>query len=368
MLKKIFNDRTPGWIAKTLLIVITSLWCYWSIGEMYHEGWWGPFYNRLIYLIPGTAFLLLTLVGIKWPRVGGWLIVVLGGLFTIFFMDIHFVNGRLTADRDLTGSLVSAPLVFLGVLLLIEGRNQKRRVARGWIPHPNRWRRNLWTILAIVPPLLILLILSAINLPSVLSRKDDGNYGARLIEGNGVRLVWAPEGPGWNWMQDYGGYPSWNMVALYGLEPIGMGEKPGFDYKAGEYASSAEMAKYNLCLYLSLDGLSLESEPQNIWRMPTVDDYARSLTHNGENAGCVWDGISQDQMTCAEKPNKETPLWAPNLNPIYYWAAEESTDRLAYFISYNGWVNATIKTGGNPRHSYRCVRDPLPGEVFEIHK
>ena len=41
MIKKIWNDRTPGWIAKTLLIIITSLWCAWSVGEMYHEGWGG---------------------------------------------------------------------------------------------------------------------------------------------------------------------------------------------------------------------------------------------------------------------------------------------------------------------------------------
>lgn len=331
---------------------------------MYHEGWWGPFYIRLIYLIPGSAFLLLTLAGIKWPRMGGWLIVVIGGLFTIFFMDIHFVDGRLTADRDLTGALVSVPLVFLGVLLLIEGRNQKRRIAQGWTPHPKWWRRNLWYLLAVAFPLLILIGMSAVNLPMVLSRKDDGDRGIRLIEGNGVSLVWAPEGPGWNWMQDYGGYPSWNMVALYGLDPVGMGEKPGFDYRAGEYASTAEMAEYNLCLYLSLDGLTLENEVQNIWRMPTVNDYARSFTRDGENAGCLWDGISQDQMTCETNPNKETPLWAPDLSPIYYWAAEEYNDSQAYFVSYNGWVNATIKTGGNPRHSYRCVRDPIPGEDF----
>ena len=57
---------------------------------MYHEGWWGPFHIRLIYLIPGTAFLLLTLIGIKWPQRGGWLIIVFGGLFTIFFLDISF--------------------------------------------------------------------------------------------------------------------------------------------------------------------------------------------------------------------------------------------------------------------------------------
>lgn len=86
---------------------------------MYHEGWWGPFYIRLIYLIPGTAFLALTLVAIKWPQFGGWLIVIFGGLFTIMFMDIHIVESKLSVDRDLTGSLVSAPLGFLGILLLM---------------------------------------------------------------------------------------------------------------------------------------------------------------------------------------------------------------------------------------------------------
>jgi hypothetical protein len=43
MMKNIFNDRTPGWIGKILLIIITSFWCYWSVGEMYHEGWWGAY-------------------------------------------------------------------------------------------------------------------------------------------------------------------------------------------------------------------------------------------------------------------------------------------------------------------------------------
>ena len=74
---------------------------------MYHEGWWGPFYNRLLYLIPGTAFLALTLVGIRWPRAGGWLIIVIGGLFTISFLDISIVDGKLTIGRDMAGFMVS---------------------------------------------------------------------------------------------------------------------------------------------------------------------------------------------------------------------------------------------------------------------
>jgi hypothetical protein len=358
MLKKIFNDRTPGWMANIILIIITSFWCYWSVGEMYHEGWWGPFYIRLIYLIPGTAFLLLTLIGIKWPRIGGWLIIVFGGLFTIFFMDIHVVDGRLTFDRDLTGSMISAPLVFLGVLLLVEAHYQKRRMAQGWIPHPKWQRRNLWYLLAVVPPLLILIGMSIYSLPIVLTRMDDGGRSVRRIEGNGVSLIWAPEGPGWNWKQDYGGYPSWNMIALYGLPPVGMGDKPGYGSQSGVFASVEEMAKYNLCLYLSQDGLTLESEPQNIWRMPTVDEYVRSFARHGVNAGCIWDGEVHAQVKCETLPDKETPLWAPDLSPIYYWAAEEYNESQAYFVSYNGWVNTAYKAGGNPRHSYRCVRDP----------
>lgn len=358
MLKKIFNDRTPGWIAKTLLIMITSAWCYWSIGEMYYEGWWGPFYIRLIYLIPGAAFLILTLIGIKWPKIGGWLIIIIGGLFTIMFMDIHFVDGKLTMDRDLAGFMVSGPLVFLGAFLLIEARNQKRRAAQGWVASPIWWRRNIWYLAALVPPLLILIGMSISNLPILLTRMDDGDRGARLIEGNGVSLIWAPEGPGWNWKQDYGGYPSWNMVALYGLPPIGMGDKPGYDWRKGVFASAEEMAQYNLCLYLSEDGLTLEAEPQNIWRMPTVDEYARSFARHGVNAGCAWNGEVHAKMTCEILPDKETPLWATDREPIYYWAAEEFSERDAYCVSYNGWANTGYKTGGNPRHSYRCVRQP----------
>ena len=104
---------------------------------MYHEGWWGPFYVRLIYLIPGTAFLVLTLIGIKWPHIGGWLIIVIGGLFTISFLDISLVDGKLTIGRDMAGFMVSGPLVFLGVLLLVEARNQELK----------RWQSTIYAFI-----------------------------------------------------------------------------------------------------------------------------------------------------------------------------------------------------------------------------
>lgn len=357
MTKKSNADRLPGWIAQGLLIAITAAWCYWSFGEMYHEGWWGAFYHKLVYLIPAAGFLLLTLLGIKWPKVGGWLIIVCGGAFTVFFMDIRIVDGRLTMHNDLIGFLVSGPLVLLGVLLLVEARSRRKRLSAGLQLAPQWWRRNGWYIAALAPALLIALVMSAVNLPRVLTRVDDGGRGMRTIAGSGSTLTWAPEGPGWNWKQSYGGYPSWNMIALYGVAPVGMGEKPGYDTSAGQYATAEEMTKYNVCLYLAEDGLTLMDEAQNIWRMSTVDDYAGALARHGVNAGCAWDGAGIGQMTCEIQPDKETPLWAPDLAPIYYWAADEYNESRAYFVSYNGWVNATLKSGGNPRHSYRCVRD-----------
>lgn len=325
---------------------------------MYHEGWWGAWYNRLPYLIPGTVFLTLTLVAITWPRLGGWLIILIGGAFTLFFMDIDIVDGKLTVERDLGGFLVSGSAVVLGALFLLEGYFQRHRASPEAATLKPWWLRNLRYLLATGLPLLIVISFSAVMLPVVLTRVDDGDRGARLIEGNGVTLIWAPEGPGWNWKQPWGGYPSWHRVALYGMPPVGMEEKPGYGWEAGKYATAEEMAAYNLCRYLSEDGLTLMDTPQDIWRMPTVDEYVRSFSRHGENAGCTWHGEYKQQVTCDIQPDKETPLWAPDQSPVYYWAADEYDAQRGYFVAYNGFVNATRKTSGNPRHSYRCVKEP----------
>jgi hypothetical protein len=198
-------------------------------------------------------------------------------------------------------------------------------------------------------PLLIVMGVSAFHLPRLLTRLDDGERGARRIIGNGVRLIWAPLGPGWNWKQSWGGYPSWNQLAWYGEPPVGLKEKPG------QFASRIEMQSTGLCAYLNEQGTELMEIPQYIWRMPTVDEIARSFTRNGENAACTWDGIAE-RLDCWQEPDKETPLWAPDMEPIYYWAADEFNAEEAYYVSYNGQVYAQPKDWGNPRHGYRCVR------------
>ncbi|MFL7793162.1 MAG: hypothetical protein AB8I69_13545 [Anaerolineae bacterium] len=352
-----FLNRLPGIIATSITTLIATFWIFWGTGEMYHEGWWGAWYNPLFYLIPGTVFLALALIALKWPRLGGWLTLVIGGAFTLFFLNPEIVDGRLTINWPIF--IVSSPLILTGILFLVERHNRQKRQSEKK-PSQRWWRRNLAYILVLAPPLLTFIIMSANSLPIVLTRVDDGDRSARLIEGNGVSLVWAPEGPGWNWKQPWGGYPSWHDIALYGKQPVGMEDKPGYGRQDGDawvFASAEDMQTYSLCRYLSEDGLTLMDEPQDIWRMPTNDELVRSLGRHGENAGCTWDGESQ-KATCDVRPNKESPLWASDKSPIYYWSVDEYNERYAHYVSYNGFVNWTLKSGGNPRHSYRCVKEP----------
>jgi hypothetical protein len=350
-----FKRSLPGYIATGALVLTTTLWTYWGVAEMYYEGWGLPFPEPMRYLIPGAACLTLTLVALTWPRMGGWSLIVIGGAFTTWWVRLAAGRGWLSL-KWILGTLfpLGGLLIVVGVLLLLEGRYRRWLRAQGWTPSRNWLRRNLRYILAVGFPLITTLVISVNSVPTIVARIDDGNRGARLIEGHGVTLIWAPEGPGWNWRQSFGGYPSWDHIALYGVPPTGLGEKPGYKNRQ---ATAEDMEMTGLCRYLSEDGLTLMAEPQDVWRMPTTDEIVRSLVLHGENAGCAWDGESR-QADCRIRPDKETPLWAPNCPPIYYWSADEYDERSAYYVSYNGWISVQPKSWGNPRHSYRCVREP----------
>ncbi len=343
----------PGRIATLLMIAVTALWTFWSVAEMYYEGWWGSWINRLPYLIPAVVTLALTLSAIRWPRAGGWLLILVGVVFTAWWWGRAAMQGQLTLERVLAQGPVSASLALIGVLFLFEARRRRALEASGQALDLVR-ERNRWLQVAVAIPLLIALGITVYWAPTLLTRQDDGDRGARRIQGNGVVLVWAPLGPGWDWQQPWGGYPSWDSLARYGVPPVGLDEeKPGL---AGAHATAQDMATTGLCRYLSADGLTLMDEPQNLWRMPTTDEIVRSLTRHGQNAGCVWDGRSE-QADCQVTPDKETPLWAPDLYPIYYWSGDEFDADEAYYVGYRGRVDHQTKNWGNPRHGYRCVRD-----------
>ena len=350
----------PGYIALGLVIVTTSLWTLWGTGELYYEGWGLPFPQPLAYLIPAAGCLLLTVVVVTWPHIGGWLLIIVGGLFTAWWWTMQARRlGGLRLGAALSMFPVSGMVVVTGVLFLFEGRH-RRQLRTAGTPPPRRWIvRHLRHVLGLGIPLLAFLVYSAFQLPGNLLRVDDGDRGARLIEGNGVTLIWAPAGPGWNWRQPAGWNPSWDRIARYGLPPVGLGDKPG---TAGKHATQSDMEATDLCRYLAEDGVTLMEERQDIWRMPTADEVVRSLVKRGENAGCAPDHLSQQgeqtRATCRVWPDKETPLWSSEQSAIYYWTADEYDADQAWYVSYNGWVRHQSKSWGNPRHALRCVREP----------
>lgn len=100
--------KIPGIIATTLLIVTTSMWTFWGTAEMYYEGWGNPFPAPLAYLVPGAICLLLSLVAVTWPRVGGLLLIGVGSAFTVWWVNLTISRGG--------GSLLVAAV---GVPLLV---------------------------------------------------------------------------------------------------------------------------------------------------------------------------------------------------------------------------------------------------------
>jgi hypothetical protein len=155
----------------------------------------------------------------------------------------------------------------------------------------------------------------------VAGRIDDGNRGARRLAANGVDLVWAPEGPGW--------------------------PRDGVDW--------TEAARR--CRYLSADGNALADVPQDIWRLPSVEEAVRSQARHGENSGGFWDA-ARARATYARTPDKESPLWDVHSKIIYWWTATEAGPEKVFVVSYNGTVLARPRHARRGYLAFRAVKAP----------
>jgi len=297
---KHFDKRqTVGWIAVGLSIIITCFWAFWGIIENFHEGW---YYESMLsnvglmfvqYLSPMLIFLGVTLISILWPRLGGGLHVIFALLAAWFFQ----------AFTNTVVFFLIAPLIGLGALYWF-GRPQPRILA---------------VSLAIGIPLLTLIIFGAEPVLRVSQRIEDGNFQARVVQGNGVILTWAPDGPGW--------------------------PRTGANWHEAQ----------QICQHLSEDGLTHASVPQHIWRLPMVDEAVRSMARHGQNSGGVWNAETAT-TTYNTTPDKESPLWNTHSQVIYWWTATEADEDHAYIIVYDGKVWSRAKQFKPAYLGYRCVK------------
>jgi len=307
-----------GWTAVALSAIISSLWAYWGIFENFHEGWYYKSFAQNLglttrYLALMTIFMVLSVTALRWPRVGGSLYA----LFGIFF-SIWIFSTRRTMDASvILGWLpVTLPLVFIGMLY--------------WYGRPAPISRAYK--ISIFLPLLVLITFGFEPVIRIAGRVDDGNHGARIVEGNGVKLIWAPEGPGWprpdprdsSWKTDWSG-PTWEEAQ-------------------------------NRCRHLVNDGKSMASSPQNFWRLPTVEEVVRSMARHGKNCGGIWD-FTAARASYTIKPDKESPLWNPYSPVIYWWTSTEKDEKTAYCVVYNGRVLLRDKGKRMGSQGFRAVKE-----------
>lgn len=301
-------SQSVGWSAVLLSTALASFWAFWGIIENFHEGWyfaslWKNLGLMLLqYLSPMLIFLALGVVSVQWHRVGSLLHVGLA-LWALWFFGLTQVN--------LT--VIAGPLLAMA--------------AAYWFGNakPRNWA--LAVLLGV--PLITFVACGAEPLWRILivGRTNDGNFGARIVQGNGVTLVWAPQGPGW---------PS-------------------------EGISWEEALRR--CRYLNEDGLTLATQPQDIWRLPSVDEVVRSMQRRGKNCGGQWDGET-DFPQYRVMPDKETPLWNVHSNVIYWWTADELDSERAYRICYNGRIRATQKSWAPGYLAFRAVKNPPPNDAM----
>ena len=290
-----------GWIGVSLSTLITSVWAFWGIIENFHEGWYQETLIQNLglmfvqYLSPMIIFMLITLVSIRWRKVGA------GLHFLIALLAIWFFN----AFSNAATYLIILPLAGIGLLYWF-GTIKNIKLAY---------------MIAIGIPIITLIISGVAPVIRVSQRIDDGDYQARLVLGNGVELIWAPAGPGW--------------------------PDEGKNWYDAQYA----------CQHLSEDGLLLEKEPENIWRLPTVDEAVRSMALHGQNSGGRW-SAELAEASYEIRPDKESPLWNIHSQVIYWWTASEVNEDHAFMIVYDGVVWSRSKDFSPAYLGFRCVRSP----------
>lgn len=294
-------QQVIGWIAVGISTAIACIWAFWGIIENFHEGWFYQFWLSNIglmliqYLSPMLIFIGIALVSIYWPRVGGSFHIIMA-LFLVWFFRAY--------SNAATFAII-LPLMILGLLY--------------WFGSPQP--RNIALYLVIGLPLLTLIIFGIEPIWRVSHRINDGNLEARLVEGNGVELIWASDGVGWPRQGT-----SW--------------------YEAKQ-----------VCQYLREDGTILGSTPQNIWHLPTVDEAVRSMSRHGSNSGGRWNAQNA-QAYYKIRPDKETPLWNIHSQVIYWWTDTEIDEENAYMIAYNGKVWPREKRLHLGYLGFRCVKLP----------
>jgi hypothetical protein len=314
-----------------LSTLVATLCVVTALGSFFYEGWGQGMGAAAGYMAAPALLIGACAIATRRPYVGGGLLLAGGAAAAGWWLWTRSASDDLTAAVVQTAVAFFGPVLLAGGLFLLEGRHRRLLAIEPARPSPGWWATNIRTLMVVGVPLLAAAVWLVLTLPDMLARHDDGLRGMRVIAGNGVTLAWAPKGPGWNRPSSNAGPMSSSAISSYGGTGAG------------------------LCGHLSLDGTVLRPEAVGVWRLPTVNEVIRSLTRGGANAGCTWDGRAS-HATCAQPPDKETPLWAPDEAPIYYLTSDTAGEAHVLGVNYTAGITPHRRTAASGGLGYRCVR------------
>ena len=291
-----------GWTAVAVSTMLASVWAFWGAIENFHEGWFYREWWRNVALAC-TQYLPWMLL----PVVAGLLALWHRWIGITVYLTLAAWLFWLFGLRSAGGTLLGLPVVVVGMLYWF-----------GAVPGI-AWARRLLVGI----PVLTALCAGAYPGYRAMTRPTVVDPSMRRVQGNGVDLVWAPSGPGW--------------------------DDTGFSWFEAQ----------RRCRQLSPDGQSVAPLDSGSWRLPTVDEIVRSLTWRGQNAGGTWDTTTRG-ASYRTTPDKEPPLWNQYSRVIYWWAADDVSADRAYRVVYNGQVHVVPKRWGPAYMACRCVRGATP--------
>src|SRR5262249_463711 len=153
-----------GWFAVGLSTLAACFWAFWGIIENFHEGWYhSSLWMNLALMV--VQYLLVTLlvvgaavIAIPWPKIAT----------TVHLSAALCVAWRFRgASPAVVYELIVGPLIVVAICYWF-GRPQPRR----------------WAVATVVGlPLLTMLVFGAEPVYRVFGRCDDGDRGARLVQG-----------------------------------------------------------------------------------------------------------------------------------------------------------------------------------------
>ncbi|MFC1622520.1 hypothetical protein ACFL1Y_00800 [Patescibacteria group bacterium] len=109
-------SKTLFWLPRILTILFIAFISLFAL-DVFWEDW--PWYEKIIgflmHLIPSFVLIGLLILSWKKEKLGGWLFILLGLIFTVFFKT--YIEWQIFA-------LISGPPLLVGILFLISSKNK----------------------------------------------------------------------------------------------------------------------------------------------------------------------------------------------------------------------------------------------------